>query len=220
MKRMVLLIAAVCLLWAGTAYAAPAWTNPPAEQTAQATAEADKELAHEAPVYGYMGNAGYEVDVDGDGTADMVVAAEDIIDVTVPVDVQVVAAYNGAEVKLYSAVGYVTNNSASNSVNAQMISFTRQAGQTSGVMLAAWDSTLNQHKIALKVEPGQFALTKFTPRDVVTVKEAAAVELGAIGPEARTEYQFLGQFLPNLISVHKGETVKFTAGFKFTKAGA
>lgn len=221
MKRLVCIIAAMFILMAGTAYAAPAWTDdPPGLQTAESTAETDKTLEHEAPVYGYMGNAGYEVDVDGDGTADMTVPAEDIIDVTVPLDVMVVATYNGAQTKLYSAVGTVANHSGANAVDVEMISFRRNAGQTTDVVLAAWGSTLNQHKIALKIQPTEDSLTKFTAQDVTTIRETSAVGLGQLGPGQYTEYAFDGQFLPNLIAVHKGETVKFTAGFKFAKAGA
>ena len=128
------MILAGALLFGATAYAAPTWVDaPPGETATQAPDEGDKRMKNESPVYGYMGNANTEIDIDGDGEMDLNVPMEDIIDVTVPLDVSVVAMYNGAEKEFYSAIGTVRNNSAYSSVEVSMTSFVRQAGSTSAV---------------------------------------------------------------------------------------
>ena len=215
------MILAGALLFGATAYAAPTWVDaPPGETATQAPDEGDKRMKNESPVYGYMGNANTEIDIDGDGEMDLNVPMEDIIDVTVPLDVSVVAMYNGAEKEFYSAIGTVRNNSAYSSVEVSMTSFVRQAGSTSEVTLAKWDATrLTQHQVAMQIQPTGTSITKFPAQDVTTIR-TSPVDMGMIGPESATEYIFDGQFENSLVRTHKGEEVVFDTVFLVSKAGA
>lgn len=220
MKRITCIIAALCVLLMTTAaYAAPEWTeNPPATQTAEAQNETDKTQTAEAPVYGYLGRAGSgAVDVDGDGETDLTVPPEDIIDVTVPLNVAVLATYNGADKKFFSGVGTVWNNSRYSSVAVSMTSFTRQAGNVSEVTLGRWDGRLSQHQVAMQIQPTVHSVTRFAAQDVTTIR-TSPVAMGTLGPDMGTEYTFDGQFETSLVRVHKGEEVVFDTVFMFTKA--
>ena len=100
---------------------------PPGETATQAPDRRDKRMKNEPPVYGYMGNAKTEIDIDGDGETDLDVPIEDIIDVTVPLDVSVVAMYNGAEKRvLFSNRNCHATTALILSVEVSMTSFVRR----------------------------------------------------------------------------------------------
>ncbi|MEG1754030.1 MAG: hypothetical protein RR234_08970, partial [Christensenella sp.] len=182
------------------------------------------------PLSGYIGltDQNRMVDIDGDGKPDKdvndLVKPEDIIDVSVPLNVGIMVQYvPGSNAKFYSGVGEVKNNSVLSPIKVEVVEFTKKSVPASTINLVAWgDPTTFVNKnndIALKLRtPGEMAYG--TLYDVFGVTEAVPIVLGTLPKQTGLTFDFTAAFGNELAIAHQGDTgvTEFKNVFKFTKA--
>lgn len=183
----------------------------------------------EIPVYGTITitNQNRTVDVDGDGKPDAevndLVPPEDIIDVSVPLNVMVAVQYvPGEDARFYSGIGTVTNNSIYSPVNVDIVEFSKKPGQTSTVDLVAWGDPAAfadaANDIALRLRtPAEMAYGSLF--DVTEAAEDTPIPLGTLQTEQGTNFDFVAALSNAFAAAHKDDTdvVEFKNVFRFTK---
>lgn len=225
MKKLVgmILVSILAVLLGGTCLAAPAFTDTPQSEATAATPDDPVNLADDVPVYGYVGraNAG-GVDVDGDGVIDIEVKSSDILDMTVPLKIPLVAAPYGSAAKIYAAPAvrvYNNNEDTGTSVKVSIVGFDARNG-THGITLAAGPSDDNSIALQAIRPEGQRAPFDFPDGAgyVCNASEASPIVLGEV-PGLEDRCFTYGSELPaGFLTQHMGQKLEYLNTFRFDKA--
>ncbi|WP_066647063.1 hypothetical protein [Christensenella timonensis] len=226
MKRLVSIILVCILVSAGgkAAFATPAFTEPPQGQDISSSPSDPASLAGEVPVYGYVGRAAAGgIDVDGDGTIDIEVKADDILDVTVPLEIPLVAAsYQGAA-KMFAPPAvrvYNNNEDSSTAVRVSIIGFEAQT-PTDGIVLTDDKTAATEDTVALKVlkPDGERNPFSFPGGEgyVCNASSTNALVLGEVEGGGMRCFTYGSPLVAGFITKHMGKKLAYANVFRFDK---
>lgn len=224
MKKLVSIILVIILaIFPGSmCLAAPAFTDTPQSEATAAAPDDPANLTGDVPVYGYVGRAkAGGVDVDGDGVIDIEVKSSDILDMTVPLKIPLVAAPYAGAAKIYAAPAvrvYNNNEDTGTSVKVSIVGFDAQGG-THGITLVA--GAPDENSIALQAirpegqrDPFDFPVGAGY---VCNASEANPIVLGEV-PGLGDRCFTYGSDLPaGFLTQHMGQKLEYWNTFRFDK---
>ncbi|MEG1473394.1 MAG: hypothetical protein RSC25_04610 [Christensenella sp.] len=215
MKRMIAIILMLLILVMGQAVGyAVDWKADATPEATATTSAAVRSMDANTPMHGYIGSASTAgVDVDNDGKTDISVSANDLISVSVPLDVVTRAEMYANAVRFYSPDFEILNNGAV-PLRVSMVDFKPKVGNT--LAITAWNAAHGANDIAIKMMQ-----TTYDP--VIWEKDITTIGSGYLFTDSlksgdSVKFKLDATYAKDMLNAHMNTTQAFDCVYKIEAA--